>query len=136
MLKDSRVNMVYCEPDRNAEENGYAESATQTMAIVIKQILMAGDIPPSYWQAAAAEAEWILKGFHVASDDVAISMDGDRLRPMEMITCGYYSRRQIDREMGYYCAVGTPCLVYNATAKGSSLEPKVRWEIAMGMYRE
>ena len=102
MLKDSHVNMVYCEPDRNTAESGYAESATQTVEIVIQHILMADNLPPSYWQAAAAEAEWILNRFHVASDDVAISMDGDRSRPMEMIACGYYSRRQIDRELGYY----------------------------------
>ena len=136
MLKDIHVNMVYCEPDRHAEENGYAESAVQTVEIVIKQILMANNLPPSYWQAAAADAEWLLNRFPVASDDVAIPMDGDRSRPLEMITRGYYSRRQIDRELGYYCAVGTPCLVHNAKVKGSSLEPKVRWGIAMGMYRE
>ena len=65
MLKDSRVNMVYCEPDRNTEENGYAESATQTVEIIIQHILMADNLPPSYWQAAAAEAEWILNRFHV-----------------------------------------------------------------------
>ena len=86
----------------------------------------ADNLPPSYWQAAADEAEWMLNRCHVASDDVAISMDGDRSRPMEMMAGGYYSRRQIDRELGYYCAVGAPYLVYNAKAKGSSLEPKVR----------
>ena len=96
------MNMAYYETDRNAGGNGYAESATQTIEIVIQQILMADNLPPSYWQAAAAEAEWILNRFHVASDDLAISMDGDRSRTMEMISCGYYSRRQIDRELGYY----------------------------------
>ena len=69
MLKDSRGNMVYCEPDRNTEGNGCAESATQTVEIVIQQILMADNLPHRYWQAAAAEAEWILNRFHVASDD-------------------------------------------------------------------
>ena len=48
----------------------------------------------------------------------------------------FYSRRQIDRELSYYISVGTPALVHNTKAKGSSLAPKTMWGIAVGMYRE
>ena len=97
---------------------------------------MAGNLPPSYWQSAVADAEYLLNRFPVSSDDVAIPIDGDRVRPLEALTRGYYSRRQIDRELSYYVPTGTPCMVHDTSVIGSSLAPKVRWGIARGMYRE
>ena len=58
------------------------------------------------------------------------------MRPLEAVTRGFYSRRQIDRELSYYIPVGTPCLVHDSEVLGSAVEPKVRWGIAKGMYRE
>lgn len=130
------VQMVHCEPDRHAEENGYAEKAVQTVEITIKQILIAGNLPPAFWQDACADAEFLLNRFPALSDHSAMPSDGDRVRPLEALTRGGYSRRQIDRELSYYIPVGTPCLVHDSSVLGSALEPKVRWGIAKGMFRE
>ena len=130
------INMIYCEPGRHAEENGYAESAVQIMEHCVKKILIAGNLPQSWWQAALADAEFLLNRFPVTTDTCNIPIDGDRARPLEVLTRGFYSRRQIDRELGYYVSVGTPCLVHDPEVKGSSVQPKVRWGIAKGMYRE
>lgn len=39
-------------------------------------------------------------------------------------------------ELSYYVSVGTPALVHDNSIRGSALEPKTRWGIAIGMYRE
>ena len=43
------------------------------------------------------------------------------------------SKRQCDRELNYYVPIGTPCLVHDHKARGSTIGPKVRWGIAVGM---
>ena len=62
-------------------------------------------------------------------------IDGDRERPLEKLTRGAYSRRQIDRELSYYVQVGRVALVHQPM-KGSTLQPKVRWAVAWSMERE
>jgi len=136
IMHEIGVEMLYVEPGRHAQENGYAEAAVKTVESVVKSILMSANLSPGYWQSAAADAEFLLNRFPVSSDSVAIPIDGDRVRPLEALTRGYYSRRQLDRELSYYVPTGTPCLVHDPKIGGSSLAPKVRWGIARGMYRE
>ena len=54
------------------------------------------------------------------------SLDGDKTRPLEIVTVGQYSRRQIDGELSYYVPGGTPCLVHDTEALGSTIGPKAR----------
>ena len=73
--------------------------------------------------------------------DVSVPLDGDRARPLELITRGRYSRRQIDKEIYGFVSIGTPCLVHDATVLGSHLPTrdsgcKARWMIADGMCRD
>jgi len=139
MCKDmpgGKVKMIYVDAQRHAEENGYAEVAVGITEIVIKSLLYERNLPPSWWQRCAADALLLLNRFPVVSSDVAIPLDGDIARPLEMLTRGCYSRRQIDRELSYYVGVGTPCIVHDKRVKGSALRPKTRWGIACGMYRE
>ena len=103
--------------------------------VVIQPMLMDGNLPPQWWEFAADMAEFLLNRFPVSSDLVSVPIDGDRARPLEILTKGFYSRRQIDRELSYFVPLGTPCLV-QTTEKGSSLKPKTRWGIAVGCYRE
>ena len=67
--------------------------------------------------------------------DVSVPLGGDQARPLELITGGFYSRRQIDRELSYYIHIGTPALVHNNKAKGSTLGPKSQWGVAVGMHQ-
>ena len=86
LISEVGVEMIYVEPACHAKENGVAEAAVKTLEAVVKSILMAGNLPPSYWQAACADAEFLLNRFPVTSDDVSVPMDGDRARPLEMLT--------------------------------------------------
>ena len=97
---------------------------------------MAHKLPPSWWQAASADVEFLYNRFPTVSEDIAIPIDGDRALPLEMLSRGYASRRQLYRELSYYVPVGTPCLVHDDSIAGSSIQPKVRWAIAKGQYRE
>ena len=85
---------------------------------------------------AARQAEWLLSRFPVTAKDVSVPLDGDQARPLELITGLFYSRRQIDRELSYYVPIGTPALIHDVKAKGSTLGPKTMWGVAIGMYRE
>ena len=71
-----------------------------------------------------------------SSSDVAVSMDGDRQRPIGIFTNCRYGRQQVTREIDYYVPVGTPCLVHDHHAMGSTVGPKVRWGIASSMHRD
>ena len=72
IVNDIGVEMVYVEPSRHAQENGYAESAVKILEACVKSILMAGNLPPSYWQSAVADAEFLLNRFPVTSDSVSV----------------------------------------------------------------
>lgn len=72
-----------------------AERACGVVEVATKAILMQQNLPPQWWVRAAHQAVWLLNRFP--------------------------SCRQIDRELSYFVAVGTP---------------KTIWGIAVGMYRE
>ena len=97
---------------------------------------MEQNLPPEYWTRVSRDAEFLLNRFPVTSAVAESPLDGDRKRPLEVLTNGWYSRRQIDRELEYFVPTGTPCLVHCHKARGSTLGPKVRWGIASGMHRE
>ncbi len=135
-MPGGEVKMIYVSPDRHAQENGYAEVAVSIVEVTVKSLLFSRALPESWWQRAAADAEFLLNRFPVTSADVALPIDGDVASPIEMFYRGQYSRRQVYRELSYYVPVGTPCIVHDNKVKGSALKPKVLYGIARGMYRE
>ena len=128
------VEMDYVSPDRHAQNP--AERACGITECVIKAILMQNNLPPYFWAKAAKDAQFLLNRLPLVSADLSIPTNGDRARPIELFTDQWYSRRQCSRELDYYVSVGTPCLVMDTKAKGSTLAPKVRWGIACGMQQE
>lgn len=134
-MSDRGVESIYSSPDRK-EEASYAERACGIVEVVIKSLLMQQNLPPSWWQYAADQASFLLNRFPVQSQDGAMPVDGDLMRPLQILTRGRYSARQIDRELSYFIPIGTPALVHDPDAKGSTLGPKCRWGVAVGMMRE
>ena len=65
-----------------------------------------------------------------------MSADSDQARPLEVVTKGQYSHRQMDRELSYFVAVGTLVLIHDPQMKGSQLTPKSSWWVVQEMYRE
>jgi site-specific DNA-cytosine methylase len=134
-LRVKNLELNYVTPE-TSKEAGAAERANGIVEECIKAVLMEQNLPPDHWQAAARNSEFLLNRFPNLSTDVTAAVDGDQARPLEIITRGRYSRRQIDRELSYFVQVGTVGLIHNKHVKGSTLAPKVRWGVAMGMYRE
>ena len=64
---------------------------------------------------------------------MSVPVDGDVARPLELLTRGSISRKMIDKELSYFLPAGTPALVHKSEVRGSRLEPKTRWGIAIGM---
>ena len=79
---------------------------------------------------------FLLNRFPAISLQSTMPSDGDQCRPLEVVTGGAYSRRQIDRELSYFVAPGTPVLVHDPKVKGSQFQPKASWWVARGMHRE
>ena len=125
---------VYSCPDRK-ESNSQAEKTCGILEICIKGLLMQNNLPAWWWERCAISAEFLLNRFPMSSAGPNDPSDGDRTRPLENFTRFKYSRRQIDRELSYFIPPGTPCLV-QTEAKGSALEPKTRWGVAVAMFRE
>ena len=119
-------------PDRHADENGFAERACGILEVVVKSLLVQRALPPTWWQRCAVAAVFLLNRFPVTNDDVAFPLDGDAVRPLEVFTRFYYSRRQIDRELSYYIGPGELCMVHDTSIAGSNLQPKVRWGVSSG----
>lgn len=135
LLRVTNVEVIYVTPE-TSKEAGHAERNNCIMEEAIKAILMEQNLPPDHWEAAASNAEWLLNRFPNIATDVTAPTNGDQARPLELLTRGRYSRRQIDRELSYFVQIGTPALVHTPQVKGSTLAPKVRWGIAWGMYRD
>ena len=126
---------IYKPADRK-EESGTAERACGIVEVATKAALMQQNLPPQWWVRAANQAVWLLNRFPSSATHALTPPDGDQARPLEICTGGFYSRRQIDRELSYFIPVGTPALVHDVKTKGSTLAPKTVWGIAVGMYRE
>ena len=135
IVQELKVKMQYVAPERH-ESNGIAERACGIVESTIKALLMQNNLPPAWWVRASRDAEFLLNRFPIAATHISAPMDGDSPRPIELFTHFYYSRKQCDRELTYYVPVGTPCLVHDKKALGSTLGPKVRWGIACGMSRD
>jgi site-specific DNA-cytosine methylase len=129
-----KINVIYATPE-TSKELGSAERTNGIVEVIIKAILLEENLPCDHWEAAARGAQFLLNRFPNTATDNTAPIDGDRERPLEKLTRGAYSRRQIDRELSYYVQVGRVALVHQPV-KGSTLAPKVRWAVAWNMVRE
>ena len=87
---------IYACPDRK-ESAVNAEREMGMIEVVIKSMLVDGKLPPQWWDFATDMAGFLLNRFPVSSDPVSVPIGGDRARPLEILTKGFYNRRQIDR---------------------------------------
>ena len=119
-----------------SKELGHAEKTNSIVETTMKCGLMEGNLPVDHWEACARMAEFFLNRYPNQATEVTEPTDGDRALPLELATQGRYSRRQIMRELAYSLPIGRLALVHQPKVKGSAIEPKVRYGIAWGMYRE
>ena len=134
MAQRMKIRVIYTTPE-TSKELGAAERTNGIVEVIIKAILLEENLPPDHWEVAARGAEFLLNRFPNTATDSTAPIDGDRERPLEKLTRGAYSRRQIDRELTYYVQPGRVALVHQPV-KGSTLQPKCRWAIGWGMTRE
>ena len=133
--RELKIEVEYRTPE-TSKPLGHAEKTNSTAEVMIKSIMFEENLPKDHWQAAARGAEFLLNRFANIATDTNAPVDGDYERPLEKATRGRYSRRQIDKELAYYVQPGRVALVHQEKVKGSQLQPKVRWGIAWGMYKE
>ena len=127
------VIMSYATSDRHERTNSVAEKAVSIVEVVVKSILLQANLGAAFWSAALAQCEFLLNRLPVVSHEVNQPIDGDRVRPLEALTRGAYSRRMIDKELSTFLPLGMPALVNQPHVRSSSLQSKARWGVAMGM---
>ena len=128
-----RVRMRYGCPDRK-EEVARGERAVGLFEILLKASLMERNLPPSWWQRVSLDVCFTWNRFAKINYHPAIPVDGDRARPIEVLTRGFMDRRLCDRQLAEFVPSGTPGLVHDPDVLGSALKPKTRWAVAIGMY--
>jgi hypothetical protein len=128
------LEMIYVDPSNHARENARAEGANKIIEAGIQSIIHVYDknLPPSWWQRASNDVMFLANRLPAYSLDSNQPPDGDARSPIELMFGGYVSRQQVYRELDSYVGTGTPALCHLTKVKGSDLEPKVRWGIAIG----
>ncbi|OUT55772.1 MAG: hypothetical protein CBB71_19130 [Rhodopirellula sp. TMED11] len=128
------VKVVYASPcDPKKRRQGLAERTNAIYEKIIKSILMEQSLPPEFWEAAAADAEFLANRVPEYRSQQNLSKEGDQASPIELFTNQGVGRGQVYTELSYYVQVGTPCLVHDPEVKGASIRPKSSWYIAYGM---
>ena len=136
LLQLGHIRCIHVCPDTHREA-GHAERSVGIVEETTKAILMEQNLSEDHWELAAANAVWLLNRFpSMAADTAYTSVDGDRMLSIEHLSCGRYSRKQVQRELNYFLQLGTPALVHVPSMRGSTLASKVRWGIAWAMYFE
>ena len=127
------LKMRYGCPDRK-EEVARGERAVGLYEVLVKATLMERNLPPSWWQRASLDVVFCWNRFAKINYHPACPVDGDRARPIEVLTRGFFSRLLCDKQLAEYVPVGTPALVHDVHVKGSSMRPKTRWCVGSGMW--
>ena len=130
-----KFETVYSCPDRK-EEAANAGRAVGVMEVTVKALLLQRNLHHSWWQDCADAAVFLLNRIPQLDFGPLMPSDGDQQKPEEALTGGRISRRQLDRELSYFIAPGTPALVHDPNVKGSQFVNKSTWKVARGMYRE
>jgi hypothetical protein len=110
---------------------GPGERQIGIMEETTKALLMERNLPSKHWGECVKAAEFLLNRYALSHD--SLSSDGDAPRPLERLTGGRYSRRRVDKELGYYLGPGTLALVHDNRVKGAHLGAKTRFGVACGM---
>ena len=116
------VSFSYLPPEHH---EGSGERQVGVMEETTKALLMERNLPGYHWGECTKAAEFLLNRYALSTD--SLSSDGDAPRPLERLTGGHYSRRKIDRELGYYLGPGTLALVHDNRVKGSHVAAKTRF---------
>ena len=80
----------------------------------INATLMSHNLPQGWWQRTGMMVTYFLNRFPCESG----SIDGDWASPIEILSNGRYSRRQVEKELKYAGPPGMLALVHDIRVKG------------------
>ena len=134
MAEEMEFLTIWTSPDRK-EEAATAESANRVVEVMMRSIMYQNSIPTGRWEWAMDSTEFLLNRFPNNNDDDPRPYDGDEVLPLEKLSRGGKSRRELRGQLESFVMAGTPCLVHKPKVKGSNMGTvKARWGIACSMY--
>jgi len=112
------INVTYSSPD-DKRSHAHGENSVKQIEITARSILLNKALPTFFIEDACNQAANIRNYYPIRRD--CVSGDGDARRPLERITAGGISRREIDNRLHHLIPLGTPCLIYQPKNKSSNL---------------
>ena len=130
-MKEHNVRMEYAD-GQDKRSHAFAENLMKQIELTAKSMLVQTSMQPEWWGEAVHLAALIRNCYPRAS--AIVSSDGDTERPLEILSKGRRSRRQLDNILHHAVAFGQLALVTNGAIKGSNITTsKARFGICIGM---
>ena len=130
-MKELNVRMEYAD-GQDKRSHAFAENLMKQIELTAKSMLVQTSMQPEWWGEAVHLAALIRNCYPRAS--AIVSSDGDTERPLEILSKGRRSRRQLDNILHHAVAFGQLALVTNGAIKGSNITTsKARFGICIGM---
>ena len=126
MCHRMRIRCTWISPDT---KSGKIERPIGIIEAHINATLMSQNLPQGWWQRAGMMVAYFLNRFPCESG----SIDGDWASPIEILSNGRYSRRQVEKELKYAGPPGMLALVHDIRVKGSDVASRSRWGVLIGM---
>ena len=117
---------------KDKRSHSIAENLMKQIEMTAKSMLIQTSMQPMWWGEAVHMAALIRNCYPTTSQ--IVSSDGDASRPLEILSKGRRSRRQLDNVLHHAVAFGSLAMVSNGTVKGSNITAsKARFGICIGM---
>ena len=126
MCERMKIRCTWISPDT---KSGKIERPIGIIEAHINATLMSQNLPKGWWQRAGMMVTYFLNRFPCENG----SIDGDWASPIEILSNGRYSRRQVEKELKYAGPPGMLALVHDVRIKGSDLASRSRWGVLIGM---
>lgn len=110
-------------------KSGAIEKSVGIVEEHINATMFSQNLPQEWWERIAIMAIWHLNRFPTS----CAAIDGDVASPIELLSNGRYSRRQVHKELKASGPPGMLALVYDNNVKGSDLDARQRPGVLIGM---
>ena len=84
--------MIYSDPGERARGNSRAEESNKIIEAGIQCLLYEKNLPPSWWQRAANDIQFLGNRHPPYSLDANVPLDGDMASPIERRFLGYVTK--------------------------------------------
>jgi hypothetical protein len=117
-LEGGTCTPIYSDPSREVSKH-LAETAVKALCMRMKAILVEQSLPITLWVRAYQEAIYLANRYPLGRN--LTSRDGDAVRPLEEMSSGRISRKELSKQLSNFVLFGTPAKVSMSKVRGADL---------------